>query len=95
MGEQTFKRWSRHGVWERVLEWALSWQCLDHWIADTEILKREVEAWKASRNDAKTHVRWRLIPQQTPVSSCTGSVQQSSPGTKHLVHPVENPLPIG
>src|SRR4051812_652425 len=39
---------------------ALSRQCLDRRIADTEILKREVETWKAGRNDAKTRVRWRF-----------------------------------
>ena len=38
----------------------MSRQCLDRRIADAEILKREVEAWKASRNDAKTRVRWRF-----------------------------------
>ena len=37
---------------------ALSRQCLDRRIADAEILKREVEAWKANRNDA--NVRWRF-----------------------------------
>jgi hypothetical protein len=35
----------------------LSRQCLDRRIPDTEILKREVAAWKADRNDAKTRVR--------------------------------------
>ena len=53
----------KHGSWLNIAEIelsALSRQCLDRRIADTEILKREVEAWKASRNDAKTRVRWRF-----------------------------------
>jgi hypothetical protein len=39
---------------------ALGRQCLDRRIADPDILKREVETWKAGRNDAKTRVRWRF-----------------------------------
>ena len=53
----------KHGSWLNIAEIelsALSRQCLDRRIADTEILKREVEGWKASRNDAKTRVRWRF-----------------------------------
>jgi hypothetical protein len=53
----------KHGSWLNIAEIelsALGRQCLDRRIADTEILKREVEAWKASRNDAKTRVRWRF-----------------------------------
>ena len=53
----------KHGSWLNIAEIelsALSRQCLDRRIADAEILKREVEAWKANRNDAKTRVRWRL-----------------------------------
>src|SRR3954462_9888539 len=52
----------KHGSWLNIAEIelsALSRQCLDRRIADTEILKREVAAWKAGRNDAKTRVRWR------------------------------------
>ena len=53
----------KHGSWLNIAEIelsALSRQCLDQRIPDAEILKREVEAWKASRNDAKTRVRWRF-----------------------------------
>jgi hypothetical protein len=53
----------KHGSWLNIAEIelsALSRQCLDRRIADTEILKREVAAWKAGRNDAKTRVRWRF-----------------------------------
>jgi hypothetical protein len=53
----------KHGSWLNIAEIelsALSRQCLDRRIADTEILKREVETWKATRNDAKTRVRWRF-----------------------------------
>jgi DNA-directed RNA polymerase alpha subunit len=53
----------KHGSWLNIAEIelsALSRQCLDRRIADTDILKREVEAWKATRNDAKTRVRWRF-----------------------------------
>ena len=53
----------KHGSWLNIAEIelsALSRQCLDRRIADAEILKREVEAWKANRNDAKTRVRWRF-----------------------------------
>ena len=45
----------------------LSRQCLDRRIADAEILKREVATWKAGRNDAKTHVRWRFTTQDARV----------------------------
>ena len=53
----------KHGSWLNIAEIelsALSRQCLDRRIADTEILKREVAAWNANRNDAKTRVRWRF-----------------------------------
>jgi len=53
----------KHGSWLNIAEIelsALSRQCLDRRIADAEILKREVAAWKAGRNDAKTRVRWRF-----------------------------------
>jgi len=53
----------KHGSWLNIAEIelsALSRQCLDRRIADTEILKREVAAWKDNRNDAKTRVRWRF-----------------------------------
>jgi hypothetical protein len=53
----------KHGSWLNIAEIelsALSRQCLDRRIADAEILKREVEAWKANRNDAKIRVRWRF-----------------------------------
>jgi hypothetical protein len=53
----------KHGSWLNIAEIelsALSRQCLDQRIPDAEILKREVETWKACRNDAKTRVRWRF-----------------------------------
>ena len=53
----------KHGSWLNIAEIelsALSRQCLDRRIPDAEILKHEVEAWKATRNDAKTRVRWRF-----------------------------------
>ena len=53
----------KHGSWLNIAEIelsALSRQCLDRRIPDTEILKREVETWKAGRNDAKTRVHWRF-----------------------------------
>jgi hypothetical protein len=53
----------KHGSWLNIAEIelsALSRQCLDRRISDTEILKREVETWKAGRNDAKTRVHWRF-----------------------------------
>ena len=53
----------KHGSWLNIAEIelsALSRQCLDRRIPDAEILKREVAAWKAGRNDAKTRVRWRF-----------------------------------
>ena len=53
----------KHGSWLNIAEIelsALSRQCLDQRIPDAEILKRQVETWKATRNDAKTRVHWRF-----------------------------------
>src|ERR687898_1936710 len=53
----------KHGSWLNMAEIelsALGRQCLDRRIADADILKREVEAWKVCRNDAKTRVCGRF-----------------------------------
>ena len=43
------------------IEWSvLTRQCIDRRIGETETLRREVAAWEAPRNEAKTTVDWRF-----------------------------------
>lgn len=53
----------KHGSWLNMAESELSIlarQCLDQRIPDPERLAREVAAWQAERNQAKTAMHWRF-----------------------------------
>lgn len=53
----------KHGSWlnQMEIEWSvLTRQCLDRRIGDVATLAREVAAWEAPRNAAKTTVDWRF-----------------------------------
>lgn len=53
----------KHGSWlnQMEIEWSvLTRQCVDRRIGDVETLAREVAAWEAPRNTAKTTVDWRF-----------------------------------
>jgi hypothetical protein len=53
----------KHGSWLNMAEIELailSSQCLDRRIPDIEMLRAEIAAWEATRNDTATQVRWRF-----------------------------------
>jgi hypothetical protein len=53
----------KHGSWlnQMEIEWSvLTRQCLGRRIGDVTTLAREVAAWQAPRNAAKTTVDWRF-----------------------------------
>jgi len=53
----------KHGSWLNMAEIefsALSRQCLNRRITDTDTLKREVNAWVTERNTHRTSVNWRF-----------------------------------
>ena len=53
----------KHGSWLNMVESELaviSRQCLDRRIPDIELLRREIEAWKAERNVQKVKVNWQF-----------------------------------
>ena len=53
----------KHGSWLNMVESELaviSRQCLDRRIPDIELLRREIEAWKAERNVQKVMVNWQF-----------------------------------
>lgn len=73
----------KHGSWlnQMEIEWSvLTRQCLDRRIGEIEMVRREIAAWEAPRNDAKATVDWRfgvaearttlarLYPVTTPVA---------------------------
>lgn len=53
----------KHGSWLNVAEIelrVLTVQCLSRRIADATILRREVQAWEATRNASGAHVDWQF-----------------------------------
>ena len=60
----------KHGSWLDLAESelsVLSSQCLDRRIPDTEMLKKEVSAWTASRNKAKARAVWQFTTEKARV----------------------------
>ena len=58
-----FHHTPKHASWlnQAEIEFsALSGQCLDQRIPDTETLKTEIKAWEAERNRANATVEWRF-----------------------------------
>ena len=53
----------KHGSWLNIAEIelaALTRQCLDHRIADLDILNTELAAWQATTNDDQRQVNWHF-----------------------------------
>ncbi len=53
----------KHGSWLNMAELefsVLDRQCLDRRLPDQAALRREIAAWEAKRNAARTKVRWRF-----------------------------------
>jgi hypothetical protein len=53
----------KHGSWLNVAEVELSVlarQCLDRRIESAEVLRREVAAWEADRNERMVEVKWQF-----------------------------------
>jgi hypothetical protein len=60
----------KHGSWLDLAESelsVLSSQCLDRRIPGTEMLKKEVSAWTASRNKAKAKAVWQFTTEKARV----------------------------
>lgn len=60
----------KHGSWLNMAEnelSALSRQCLSRRIGTVDDLRREIQAWKATRNTEQAHIQWRFTIDQARI----------------------------